>query len=1070
MDSLRTHPFAGSVLGRVLQLLALVVAASLLRAESVVPSAGSSPAPNPRSTGSPFLRVWRAEDYHASPVNWRVLQHPVTGLVYVSNNFGVLELDGSTARLIPMPRGGAARALTLDPAGQIWVGGIGELARLTPDASGLLVAVDATDQVAAGATAKDTADAVDDAESPATARGPAPLRGLGTINRAVAGADGVYLRLPDTIARFTPDGSVTLLPAAARLGQLLWMNGGLYANDLDRGLVQVHDGKLDLVPGVGKIDAFAAQLDPRGGWRLLSLRGPLYWAGPGSAPGAPSPDGQRLFATEEPICALFLADGRAAYGTTRSGLYIFDAAGRLERQIDRTSGLPANRINGLAQDREGGLWLAMHSGLVRVELDSPFTVHGPAQGLTGGPRYLLRHGSRLYVTHGEGLAWRDDTSGEFHAVSGFRSGSHRLTPWKDHLLTTGIGLYEIDPQSGEATHFSASSLYAVTALQHSPGWLLASSALALRFYRQSDGVTWQQEAVSQTLRAGADDVMEMTDGQLWVVTRTGEIWRLDLRGGIDPAAPAHLYSADRGVPPLLRRDNARILRLGGDLLVSSARGLLRYDPAQDRFVPETRFPGFLDPSSGRGAAMSVPAGDGGAWFYFEGSPPWFARVKLAADGRWTIAKLPAAPLRDLVLNHLYDDPSLHTLWVAAQGALLSVDTAWSPAQTPPPLRTVIRSVASSGTPVPLTGLPALPARFTSLRFSYAAPFFNSDYTGQSDTRFRTRLQGFESEWGAWTTEPYRDFTNLPPGAFTFEVQARDFAGRVSAPAALAFHLAAPWWRTPWALGGGLIGCSALFIGVVRLRTRSLRHRAERLETVVADRTRELASRNIELERLRQLELNEKIAAQISEERAQLEMLRYQLNPHFLFNTLNSVYGLVFPHSRAAGDLVRRLAEFYRGTLNRTDDQWHSLGTEMTTLRTYLDIEQARWRDRLKVEFNLDSAALTTRLPSFLLLPLVENAVKHGGATSPALLTIRISAFINELGETVIEVANSGRWLSPQEPRAAPSTGIGMENLTARLQRSFHHHHELIIEPSAGWVTIRLKLTPLAPVSAPAAIL
>jgi hypothetical protein len=1053
------------VLGRTLQLTAILLAVSALRGQDAPPRASVSPsaptaAPNPRSTGAPFLRVLRAEDYHASPVNWRVLQHPTTGLIYVSNNFGVLEFDGSTTRLIPMPRGGAARALVVDATGQIWVGGLGELARLVPNAAGQLVALDATDQIAAGATGKENADSADDAEGPANTRGPAPLRGLGNLNRAIAGPEGVYFRLPDTIARLSPDGTARLIPAAARLGQMLWLDGGLHANDLDRGLTRIRDDRLEVLTGVGKVDAFAAQRDPRGGWRLLSLRGPLYWAGPGHAPQATSPDGERLFANEDPLCAIFLADGRAAYGTTRSGLYLFDATGRLERQIERTHGMPANRVNGLAQDREGGLWLAMHTGLVRVELDSPFAVHGPAQGLAGGPRYLLRAGPRLYVTHGEGLAWRDDATGQFQPVAGFRSGSHRLLPWRNHLLATSLGLHEIDPATNEATHFVGSSLYAATALQRSPDWLLVSSAQSLRFFRQDDGVTWKQNGASQTLRTGADDLLETPDGQVWVVTRTGEVWRLDVRGGVTPEAPAFSYALDRGLPPLLRRDNPRLLRLGGDLYVASVRGLFRYDPAQDRFLAETRWTTELNSTSRRGPSMSVPAADGGAWFYFEDSPPWIAHLKPAPNHTWTVEKIPAAPLRDLVLNHLYDDPSLHTLWVAAQGALVSVDTAWQPAQTHPPLRTLIRSVATpDGSTIPLSRLPALEPRFTSLRFTYAAPFFGTDYTGQTDTRFRTRLAGFDSGWSAWTAEPYRDFTNLPPGAFTFEVQSRDFAGRISEPTTLAFQLVAPWWRASWLAVAGILVGVGVFAGLVRLRTHTLRYQNARLESVIADRTRELADRNQELERLRQHEAGEKIAAQIAEERAQLEMLRYQLNPHFLFNALNSVYGLVFPHSRPAGELVRRLAEFYRGTLTRTANQWHSLGEETAMLRTYLDIEQARWRDRLKVEFILDPGTLATRLPSFLLLPLLENAVKHGGASSPALLTIRVSAVLNDLGETVLEIINSGRWIPATEPRDTPSTGIGMENLVARLHRNFPARHELTILPGDGWVTIRLRLTP-----------
>jgi LytS/YehU family sensor histidine kinase len=187
------------------------------------------------------------------------------------------------------------------------------------------------------------------------------------------------------------------------------------------------------------------------------------------------------------------------------------------------------------------------------------------------------------------------------------------------------------------------------------------------------------------------------------------------------------------------------------------------------------------------------------------------------------------------------------------------------------------------------------------------------------------------------------------------------------------------------------------------------------------------------------------------------MLRYQLNPHFLFNALNSIYGLVYPHSRPAGDLVRRLADFCHSTLTRTDDQWHSLADECAMLRTYLDIEQARWRERLVVEFNVDPAAGATRLPAFILLPVVDNAIKHGGATSPGVLTVRLTAQRAADGAIQIEVGNSGTWLAASDPRPTSSTGIGMENLRARLERCFPAAHALEVVSAEGWVCVKLRL-------------
>jgi two-component system sensor histidine kinase AlgZ len=127
------------------------------------------------------------------------------------------------------------------------------------------------------------------------------------------------------------------------------------------------------------------------------------------------------------------------------------------------------------------------------------------------------------------------------------------------------------------------------------------------------------------------------------------------------------------------------------------------------------------------------------------------------------------------------------------------------------------------------------------------------------------------------------------------------------------------------------------------------------------------------------------------------------------------------------------------------------------LRTYLDIEQARWRERLAVEFAPDPALAAHRLPAFLLLPFVENAVKHGGATSPDLLRIRVSSHRAATGDLVIEIANTGRWLAGQGTATVPSHGLGLENIRARLSKIFPGRHQLIVSVRDDWVTVTLQL-------------
>jgi integral membrane sensor domain MASE1 len=232
-----------------------------------------------------------------------------------------------------------------------------------------------------------------------------------------------------------------------------------------------------------------------------------------------------------------------------------------------------------------------------------------------------------------------------------------------------------------------------------------------------------------------------------------------------------------------------------------------------------------------------------------------------------------------------------------------------------------------------------------------------------------------------------------------------------------------------------------------------------LGTVVTRRNEaeaQLAANNLELARLHRLELDEKIAAQLSEEKARLEVLRYQLNPHFLYNSLNSIYGLLFENARDAGEMVLRLSEFCRATLTGAKDEMPALGAEIDQLRSYLDVEKVRWGEKLQIEFSVTAAAESIRLPPFLLLPLVENAIKYGSRTSPGVLRLIIRAQCRDR-TLFIEIANTGEWVPPG-PASADSTGIGLENLRQRLQRYYPDAHAFTTEASDGWVVAKLEMT------------
>jgi LytS/YehU family sensor histidine kinase len=130
------------------------------------------------------------------------------------------------------------------------------------------------------------------------------------------------------------------------------------------------------------------------------------------------------------------------------------------------------------------------------------------------------------------------------------------------------------------------------------------------------------------------------------------------------------------------------------------------------------------------------------------------------------------------------------------------------------------------------------------------------------------------------------------------------------------------------------------------------------------------------------------------------------------------------------------------------------------LQAYLDIERTRWQSGLMARIEIDPAARGEPLPQFLLLPLLENAIKYGGKTSPALLEVVVSARVED-DELVCEVANTGEWVELNGETPRESTRIGLENLRRRIARHYGLGRDVHVAKGGGWVRVTLRLPRVA---------
>ena len=1008
----------------------LLLAALLLAANQ---RGGAAPA---RGTehGRPAIRAFDPAPVLAATQHWAAVED-AAGRVHFANSTGIATYDGGTWRLTRSERfSPVTRAVALGGDGRIYVGSLGDLGWLRPLPDGRYEHVSLLAEL------------------------PEAARDFQEVFQIVAHRDAVYFTTGKHLLIFRA-GRFTHLPHA--VGRLDVVADQVYLHSPNRPLERIEGDRLVPVSddpifmgdtsrylGPGPTPGTLLVASGKGGLSQLDLTTgrATRWV--------TAVDG--LWATKQIYRALRLADGSVAIAFTAvsgGGLALIGSDGAFLNYLDASTGLPNSVVYGLAASRHGGLWLCLDYGTAYVDWPAPATIYQTSNGLDRAiVSAIARHDGTLYVGNSTGLfrlmpGRAPQTPAKFERV--FTGGVFALVAEGDDFY--GVADHKIIrlTPTGFATVTALPTLaYAMVRSKRDPTLRWIGHSDGLRAFRETPG-GWRDEGLVPGLPGLVRSVAETSGGQLWAGVDSQGYYRVT-PGETAPATGATVERFLAGSEEAMKRSRARLGSWQGEtyFVLGNSSRVLRFDDATRTFAP---FPGLPAlPDLELNAVAHAAQNPRQIWCltldHDRETPPGPGVHRLGEGRRATLPHTVTGALREN--SALYEDVADGVLWIGGSDGLVRVDLARAFAPLPP-------------FAVLVTGRDIVPGEVrtsghNSVDFDLVAP--TSPAAAPPD--YRTRLVGFDGAWRPWSAERRRTFTNLREGAYSFEVETRDADGRPGTAAKLAFTVLPPWWRTWWAFGGYGAAFGATLLGFARLRTRALRKKNDQLEKIVATRTDDLRRQNGELTRLHKLELDEKISARLVAEKAQLDVLRYQLNPHFLFNSLTSIRSQIPPALGSARDTLDRLADFCRLTLTgRQAEERTTLGEEIAMLRAYLDIEQTRLGELLGVEFDVDPTLDGVPLPRLLLLPLVENGLKYGQATSEDTLRLKVSAQRAPGGGDgiVFEISNTGAWVERGSRPGIPSTGIGHDNLRERLLRHYPDAFAFSHAAANGWVHVRLEL-------------
>ncbi len=780
--------------------------------------------------GSPLIQTYDTQTMGAAHISTHLAQLP-DGRLCAANMVGLLRFDGVRWLVVRHPRGlGGMEFLALGPDGRIHTSFNGDIGYFRDDAMG----------------------------SPAwhslAERVPEVQRSFGDVIGVSydAGRRGVWFATYQQVL-FVPDdgGPVSSFASADPEQQIAF--GGLVGDEY--WVQRLPDLAPSRVKTMGSI-----QLEPVVGGEAVRQRIRAITSGAGDRKIALS-DGtllsyhnQRLVPWVDHLVPLLaqsslrdlirLRDGRYGVGTASLGLLILDSAGALtDRYVDADGVATKRRTHALIEDREGDVWLAQDQSISRVALARAVTVYDETRGLPSAYE-AARWQGQLYVASSVGLhrliAEPGAGGGRFEQVLPQLVDVRSIAVVDEQtMLVIAADVHAVRrDERGVLTAHKIADFNPATVLEASRYvagrvWVAHSAGLA-RIDRDAGGA-FVVTAIPD-LATAFYKIAERDAHSVWAADRLDGVTLVDADG----AKPPRHYGAGQGLPT----GQVRIYRGHGQPWFTTNLGLRIYDAASDGFVVPTGLPHGLH----KDRLFSV--------LQDEHEHLWVRGGEIMNDVYWRTAEgwRPDSALLNAVDPH----PTIfgfmsegNIVWAIRANGLLRFDLS-ARIPLPPPAQPLLTQVYDlrAKAPIALDGLASLSSSQRDLRFEFAQPALHRPEA----ITFRSRLLGYEEEWSDWAGREAstRVYTNIPDGAFTFEVEAMDSFWRIAAMAPQPIAVAPPWWRSNAARFAYVLLASFLLWVAARMgarrRQRQLLVRQRELEATVEQRTLELQRSNEQLAR------------------------------------------------------------------------------------------------------------------------------------------------------------------------------------------------------------------------------
>ncbi len=831
-----------------------LTAISIFLLQALALSAVASPYET--ASGLPGVRNYFKSDYNAGTQNWAISQDP-SGFIYIANNKGLIEYNGASFNLHPIPNGTIVRALLVVGSREILVGAQQEFGLFRPSEDGRLTYHSLLDRIEPKYRQFEDVWKV--------------LRvGEHTVfctERAlfIADAEFNFRVIGEESSRFENFFVVNdqLIIQSKTSGLFRWQGGNeLTPIDVDNAvqsrivafLPTAKNESLVITESEGAFLFKERTFEP--------LHGPL----------------SEQLSDRMAVCAVLLSDGRIAIGTPKSGLVIADQNLVPQLMLNTASGLQNNTILNLFEDARNNLWLALDNGLDHVILSTPFTFINEGSGVDGTGYAAEYHHDVLYLGTNQGLyasAWPPDRrdATRFTPIKGLAGQVWNIQTLHDDLFVNmHKGAFLLREQVPTPL-YTSDGVWKLNTYPNRIDLLVQGSYTGLSIL--------QREAIQS---GDWKPLAHFTDfdesSRVFVVDNTGNIWishaykglfRLSLANNLRSITNIKRYGVEQGLTEELF---INVGTVRGEVVFTSPSGIYRFNHLNDRMEVHPDFEGLFGESPNVQRLLEDRFGN--IWFSVNET---FGVIKPRDNNEQPLQVRYFNQLQEGLVDgfELVTALDANRALVGQENGFVIIDHSkvFDDGFPFPLMITGVRSIFESDSMIYTPDMPSSEAipllehYLNDLQFAYTVPYFEQ----AKPILYRYKLSGFDRDWSSWTARTDKEYTNLPTGRYTFEVQAMNDFGVVSEPATYTFKILPPWWASTTArvfyallfvlVSGGFV------IGISRHEKRKTdRFKREQIENVKKKEAifkRESEKTENELMTLR----NEKLRADINHKTSQL---------------------------------------------------------------------------------------------------------------------------------------------------------------------------------------------------------